>query len=270
VNTLEAAEGTAAVPHPLVNLIRRFAVDWIDRADTEVCPEIMDPGYTVSIGGHVLEGRDSYLSATIDQLHRFPGLITVHDPFVAGDRVAMRFAEHGPSARDESRQAAWTGIGLFWWNGSTLTHNVTEEDYFARCRQLADGSCDPVEGPMPAPWAVTPRDPDHAAEAAARDWLDAGDLSAGVVLDDGWTGRPTPALLEVTGTRVEELFSAGNRVAFHAMQSGRYFGGLPRTSAAVGRDVELSVVGMVSVEADGTVGGRAVRDRLGLRRRLRR
>ncbi len=265
-------EAVDAAAHPLVALMRRFAIDWLDRADTQVCQEIMDPGYTVQIGGYVLAGRDSYVPATFSQLKLFPGLmITVHDMFVAGDQAAMRFTEHGPSADDASRQAAWTGIGLFWWNGSTLVRNVTEEDYLARRRQLTDGSCDPVEAPMPAPWAVVPREPDRTAESAVRAWLNGGDLGADghVVMDDGWTGRETPPLLDVTGSRVEELFSAGKRVAFHVVQSGRYRGGLPETERAIGREATLSVVGMVTVGAGGVISGRAVRDRWGLRRSLR-
>jgi hypothetical protein len=247
--------------------MRRFAIDWLDRADAEVCQEIMDPGYTVSIGGQVLAGRDSYVPATLGQLRRFPGLlITVHDLFLAGDKVAMRFTEHGPSAVDGGRQAAWTGIGLFWWNGSTLVRNITEEDYLGRRRQLAEGVCDPVEGPMAAPWAAPDLDPDTAAEAAVRSWLDGGDFGTDVVLDDG---RSTSPLLDVTDVRVDELFSAGNQVAFHAVQSGRYLGGLSDTATAVGREAELSAVGMVTVGADGGIAGRVVRDRLGLRRRLR-
>lgn len=35
-----------------------------------------------------------------------------------GDRVAMRFTEHGPSEADGMAPAAWAGIGLFWWGGA--------------------------------------------------------------------------------------------------------------------------------------------------------
>ena len=167
--------------------------------------------------------------------------------------------------------AAWTGIGLFWWDGSVLTGNVTEEDYHSRRRQLAERVSDPVDHPAPAPWAVTPRPPDPVAEKAVRDWLGAGDLGRGgtVRLDDGWAGHPTPALLDVTGTEVRELFTAGERVGFRVLQSGRYRGGLPGTVGGGGRAASSSAVGMVAVGADGEISGHVIRDRVGLRRAVR-
>jgi hypothetical protein len=181
----------------------------------------------------------------------------------------MRFTEHGPSQDDGMAPAAWTGIGLFWWDGARLVRNITEEDYHSRRRQLAQRACDPVEGPAPAPWAATPLAPDPAAESAVRAWLGKGELST-AVLDDGWTGQPTPALLEVTDVQVDELFSAGDRVAFHVVLTGRYLGGLPDTVDGVGREARQSAVGMVQVGAGGTITGRVVRDRVGLRRAVRR
>jgi hypothetical protein len=254
--------------------MRRFSVDWLSRADPAVCAEIMAPDYSIRIGGHTLAGRDeAYLPGTLAQLDRFPGLlITAHELFTNGEQVALRFTEHGPSAADDGRPAAWTGIGLFWWDGTRLVRNVTEEDYHSRRRQLAQRRADPVEGPAAAPWAAVPEPPDPDAEAAVRGRLEAGELGGdpgGVVLDDGWTGQPTPALLEVTDVRVGELFSSGRRVAFQVVQTGRYLGGLPDTAGAEGRRATLSAVGMVTVGADGGISGRVVRDRVGLRRAVR-
>jgi hypothetical protein len=272
-----AGDGGLITPaaHPLVGLIRRFALDWLARADTGACAEIMHPNYSILIGGHTLEGRDvAYVPGTLAQLRRFPGLLlTVHELFTDGECVALRFTEHGPSAADDMAPAAWTGIGLFWWDGSVLTRNVTEEDYHSRRRQLAERDSDPVDHPAPAPWAVTPRASDPVAEKAVREWLTDGDgdLSHGgtVLLDDGWAAHPTPALLEVTGTEVRELFSAGDRVGFQLTQSGRYRGGLPGTEGREAREASFSAVGMVAVEADGTISGHVIRDRVGLRRAVR-
>jgi hypothetical protein len=252
--------------HPLVALMRRFAVDWLGRADPSVCAEIMDPGYSILIGGHTLDGRDdAYVPGTLAQLGRFPGLLlSVQDLWTDGDRVALRFTEHGPSEADGGQPAAWSGIGLFTWNGARLTRNVTEEDYHSRRRQLAERASDPVESPAPAPWAAQPEPADPVAEKSVREWLAAGDL-APAVLDDGWTGRATPPLLDVTRVEVGELFSAGPRVAFQAVQHGRYLGGLPGTEGREGREASMSVVGMVG--PDGS--GRVVRDRVGLRRAVR-
>jgi hypothetical protein len=258
--------------HPLVGLMRRFCVDWLCRADPTVPGEIMASDYAILIGGHTLAGRDEqYVPGTLTQLRRFPGLlVSVHELFTTGDAVAMRFTEHGPSTADGGRPAAWTGIGLFWWDGERLTRNVTEEDYHSRRRQLAGRCSDPVDAPAPAPWSATPAAPDPGAEHVVRAWLAGGDLAAegAVLLDDGWCGRPTPPLLDVDEVRVAELFSAGDRVAFQVVQTGRYVGGLPDTDGCAGRAAELSAVGMVRV-ADGTIVGHVVRDRVGLRRRVR-
>lgn len=257
--------------HPLVALMRRFSVDWLGRADPSAATEIMAPGYSILIGGHTLAGRDdAYIPGTLAQLSRFPGLLlTVQELFTDGDRVAMRFTEHGPSSADGGQPAAWTGVGLFFWDGTRLTRNATEEDYHSRRRQLAQRCSDPVEGPDPAPWAAQPVAGDPAAEAAVRAWLEAGDLGA-VVLDDGWTGQPTPPLLDVTAVRIGDLFSAGSHVAFHAVQAGRYRGGLPDTDGGIGRDAEMGIAGMVTVVPGGAITGRVVRDRVGLRRAVRR
>lgn len=253
--------------HPLVALMRRFAVDWLDRADPAVCAEIMDPDYTVLIGGQTLAGRDdTYVPATLGQLDRFPGLLlTVHELITDGERVALRFTEHGPSTADGGQPAAWTGIGLFSWDGARLTRNVTEEDYHSRRRQLAEGRCDAIEPPAPAPWAERPVPPDPAAEAAVRAWLDTGDL-APTRLDDG---EQAPPLLDVAHVEVDALFSAGRRVAFHAVQDGHYRGGLPGTEAATGSAARMGLAGLVTLDEAGGVRGRVVRDRAGLRRSLR-
>lgn len=252
--------------HPLVALMRRFTLDWLGGADTTVCAEIMNPAYTVLIGGATLSGLKEYVPATRGQLERFPGLLlTVHELMTDGGRLAMRFTEHGPSVPDGGQPAAWTGIGMFFWDGERLTRNVTEEDHHSRRRQLVERRCDPIEPPAPAPWAERPARPDAAAESAVRAWLRRGDL-APAVLDDG---TPGPSLLDVERVEVDELFSAGRRVAFHAVQEGRYRGGLPGTDGAEGTRVRLGLAGLVAVDAAGAVQGRVVRDRAGLRRALR-
>jgi hypothetical protein len=255
--------------HPMAALMRRFAVDWLDRADPSVPPQIMAPGYTIHIGGVVMEGLAEYTEATSGQLARFPGLtITVHDVLYGdGDRAALLFTEHGASVRGGA--AAWRGIGLFRAAGGIgaglLVHNVVEEDYLARRRQLLAGTTDAVDPPMVAPWTEPVGDPDPDAEKAVRAWLDAGGPVAtegGLTCDDG-----AAQVLDVVSCEVGELFSAGGRVAFQAVQRGRYVGGLPDVEAA-NQDVELSVVGIVEPAAGGSVTGHVVRDRLGLLRKL--
>lgn len=257
--------------HPLVGLMRSFVVDWLDRADGPTCERIMDPGYTAVVGGVSLQGRDdAYLPATLGQLSRFPGLlVTVHELFTSGERVALRFTEHGPSA-ERGGAAAWAGIGIFGWDGSRLTTNVTEEDYLSRRRQLAGGVSDPVATPATAPWSARPEPADQDAEDAVRAWLASGDLAAGgrVQLDDGWTGQPTPPLLEHEDVLVDSLFSAGRSVAFHATQRGAYRGGIDLPIQPLGATAGLRCCGMVHVDDHSHVVGHLVRDRVGLRRDL--
>lgn len=257
--------------HPLVGLMRAFVVDWLDRADVSTLQRIMDPGYTAVVGGVTLSGRDEeYAPATLGQLRRFPGLlVTVHDLFTSGEQVALRFTEHGASVAQGGAPAAWAGIGIFGWDGARLTTNVTEEDYLSRRRQISTGRPDPVATPATAPWMAQPEAPQGAAEEAVRRWLADGDLVLGgqVLLDDSWTGQPVPTLVHADGVEIDTLFSAGERVAFHATQSGRYAGGLGLPDEPIGAAIGLRLCGMVTVDGS-AISGHVVRDRVGLRRDL--
>jgi predicted ester cyclase len=246
--------------HPLTALARRFAIDWLDRADAAVPPEIMVPGYLVHIGEVELAGLDAYTPATVGQLEQFPGLqLTVHDLVHTGDRLALHFTEHGASTRHELRGAAWTGVALFRWDGERLTENWTQEDYAARRRQLADGVPDVVGAPMVAPWTVPPADPDPAAEDVVRAWLATAVPGAdGVRWDDGRDGP----LVAPTGAQVAELFSAGGQVAFAAAQIGAFVGD-GRTG---GEPVRLGLAGLVTVAGGSVTGGVVVSDRSGVMR----
>ena len=254
--------------HPTGAVMRRFTVDWLDRADPSVPPEIMAPGYTIVIAGVEMVGRDAYLEATTAQLARFPGLtVTVHDAIYAPDGLAaLRFTEHGASARGGS--AAWRGIGLFRVEDGVLVHNACEEDYLGRRRQLLAGEPDAVDPPMVAPWTAPVTDPDPDAEKAVRAWLEAGaPPQSGVVEDDG---RSTAGLVQDATVDVTTLFAAGRRVAFHAVTRGRYAGGLPDLDAAPGTEVSMGLAGLVDVAADASITGHVVRDRLGVHRALSR
>ncbi|MCW2677092.1 MAG: hypothetical protein JWR70_2132 [Modestobacter sp.] len=246
--------------HPLPALARRFAIDWLGRADAGVPPQIMVPGYQVHIAGVELDGLAAYTPATVGQLQQFPGLqLTVHDLVHTGERLAMHFTEHGASTRHDLRGAAWTGVALFRWDGERLTENWTQEDYAARRRQLADGQPDVVGAPMVAPWTVPPAAPDPAAEDAVRAWLATAVPGAdGVRWDDGRDG----ALIEPSGVAVADLFSAGDQVAFAATQTGAFLGA--GAVPAVDGPVRLGLAGLVSVAGGRVSGGVAVSDRLGL------
>ena len=257
--------------HPLAELLRRFAVHWLSCADPEAARTIFDDDYVMEIGGFVARGReDAYLPASTGQLARFPGLlVTVHDVVLAPGRAALRFTEHGPSAKEGEGAAAWRGVSLFAWDGARLTHNVTEEDYAGRRRQLLSGVADPVEGPATAPWAAVPAGPDPAVERTLRRVL-AGGVPATLSTDDAWAGAPTPPLLDVERVEVRDLFTAGDRAGFAVTEHGRYRGGLELPDALVGRPASLGSVGLVRVDDGpaGAVTGHVVRDRSGLRRAL--
>ena len=71
----------------------------------------------------------------------------------------------------------------------------------------------------------------------------------------------------MTSTSVEVLFSSGPDVAFHAVQTGLYHGGLAGIAAS-DRPMVLHVNGLVRVQEGEVVSGRVIRDRIGLRARL--
>jgi SnoaL-like protein len=253
--------------HPLVSLVRRWAVDWLAAGQPAVCEEILTPDYAILIGGYLLDGRDDYVNGTLAQLDRFPGLgLTVHQLVCSDDQIAVRFTEHGASARLDWQPAAWTGIALFRWDGQRLSGCRAEEDYLGRRRQLATRRCDPIEPPAAAPWSTRPAPRDASAEAVVTDWLARGDLSP-ATLDDGWTGRETSEHLQDAEVEIGELFSAGTDVAFHARQTGRYAGGLNGLEV-VGAPGAHHLAGIVQVQDGAVRGGRIIRDRLGLSRAL--
>ncbi|MBP2367809.1 ester cyclase [Pseudonocardia parietis] len=258
---------------PFVALMRRYVNDYTNRQDVSVCAEIMEPDYTLRMGPHEVAGRDDlYIPASQKQFAQFPGLcLTVHEIVTNGDRLVMRFSEHGRSMRHDGRAAAWGGLGLYRWNGRRLLDNSVEQDYLARRRQLASGIPAAVEPPAVAPWDVVAEPPDRAAESVVRTWLDAADAAGPVVMDDG---APEPLLVDAS-TEVDDLFSAGTRVAFRVTRTGTYTGGLGPDAgiddaALAGTTGSLHLVGLVTVTGGRVTGGRIIRDRLGLARSLTR
>lgn len=256
---------------PVVGLVRRWSVDWLNGRHPEVCEQVLAPDYTLRIGGFLLGPREAYVPATLAQLARYPGLVvTAHQLVTDGDRVALWFSEHGVSGRLEGRAAVWSGVALFRRSGDVLGACFAEEDYYGRRRQLDRGVSDPVSPPAVAPWDVRAGQADPAAESAVRAWLAGPDLRAApVVCDDEHVGQPAERLLDLTGCEVHELFSSGDQVAFHVAHTGRYLGGLDGCDDAVGREVVLETAGIVTVAGGQVVGGRVVRDRLGAARALR-
>jgi predicted ester cyclase len=259
---------------PFVALMRRYCIDYTNRHDQSVCDEIMDPSYVVHISHWDLPRDALYKPAVTQVFERFPGLgLVVHELVTNGERLAMRFSEHGASPNDDGRFAAWAGIGLYKWNGRQLLENYVEQDFLAQQAQLSGAApAAPLESPHLDPWLGTHAEPANAqAEAVVRDWLARGDLrdAPEVIVDGSWYEPLAPSPIEVEKVAVNDLFSAGTRVAFHVTQTGGYRGGLPGADAAGrGSHARLDCVGLARVSGGRVTSVRAVTDRLGTARAL--
>jgi hypothetical protein len=258
---------TVTPPDPFVALMRRYVNDYTNRHDTTVCKDIMEPDYTLRMGPHVVAGLDdTYIPAAKKQFTQFPGLcLTVHEIVTNGARLAMRFSEHGASARHGGAMACWQGIGLYRWNGTKLVENMVEQDYESRRRQLADRAPESLGTPALAPWDTTAGPADGDAEHVVRDWIAAGLPGPSVTVDDG----DAAVLQEQPTDTVDDLFSAGTAVAFRVTRTGRYRGGLATVNPTlIGAASTLHLVGIVRVADRKVVSGHIIRDRLGLTRAL--
>jgi ketosteroid isomerase-like protein len=74
-------------------------------------------------------------------------------------------------------------------------------------------------------------------------------------------------VLQPDGAVIDDLFSAGDKVAFRITQSGRLLADFA-PAEQVGTPAFLHMTGIVTVRDGRIVGGRVIRDRLGLYRRL--
>ena len=232
----------------LVDLARRFTVDWINSADESVPGQIMTSDYRVHVGDTTIDGLPAYVPAVLSQLRQFPGLtLTVHQLITDGEQLALVFTEHGASARHELRAAAWRGVALFAWDGERFTENWTQEDYAARHRQLADGVPDAVPAAEVSPWTTVAAAPDPAAEDVVRRWLRHAEPGVG---PPGWEdGRGPWPSVGITEAQILAMFSAGTHVAYAATL---------HTPTA-----RLGVAGVVTVTDGSVTGGTVVSDRLG-------
>lgn len=252
---------------PFVGLMRRYVLDYTNRQDTAVCADIMDPGYTLRMGDHVLSGRDEhYIPAAVRQFRQFPGLcLTVHEIVTNGDRLALSFSEHGASVEHDGATASWTGIGVYRWNGTQLVENYVEQDYLSRRRQLRSGRPNPVGAPAIAPWDTVAAARNQDVENLVGTWIETGLRSDRIRENDATRG---PRLDDVVAT-IDDIFSAGSTVAFRATLHGRYAGGLLELDKRyIGARTALHATGIVHTR-DGVIdSGHIVTDRLNLVRAL--
>ena len=259
---------------PFVALMKKYCIDYTNSHDQSVCDEIMHPDYVVHISGVDLPRDAAYKPAVRRVFDRFPGLgLDVHEFVTNGERLAMRFSEHGCSPEAGGKAAAWGGIGLYRWDGEQLLENYVEQDFLAQQAQLHSGEVAPLEPPHVDPWVSTvavPSNPD--AEEIARAWLLKGDLreARDVTIDSSWYEDLAPSPIDVESVEINDLFSAGDRVAFHISQTGSYAGGWPRVDdTLVGKSTTMSSVGLVAVEGGAVTGVRAITDQVTARTALR-
>jgi predicted ester cyclase len=258
---------------PSAQLLRGFAVDFLTAHNLAAVETIMEPDYSLHIGGFDLSGRDDkYLPATGAQLEQFPGLcVTVHDTVVGPDALAMRFTEHGASNRHGGRLSTWGGVTLFRIQNGRLHRGWAEEDYFARKRQLADGICDAIKPPHPAPWDAACEAPNAEVEALASAWLrDPAIWSDSSRIDEISAGGPRLAeIARIESVVIDQLFSAGQRGAFHLTCTGTYSGMFEDIDPArIGDSVTLRLAGIFDVAGGQISRIQVTADRLGLHRSL--
>lgn len=260
---------TTAEISPFAQVLRTYSYGYTATHDLDLTAQIMVEGYELRMGAFLLRGRDSeYRSAAERQFLQYPGMgFTVLDVVTNGDRAAMRFCEHGVNGRSRTG-AAWTGIGLYEWDGSRLTSCRVEQDYLSRARQLAAGAGDAVPAPALDPWIAAAGAEEPATVEAVRRWLDREWLrDRAVVFDD--EDRATAHRVELDGarTRVLDIFGAGDAVAFHVEVEGGVLAGPGLPESAIGRDATLYASGLVRLR-DGIVVGHVVTDRFAFARRL--
>jgi predicted ester cyclase len=258
-----------------VALMRRYCIDYTNAHDQTVCDEIMHPDYVVHISQVTLPRDTLYKAAVKAIFARCPGLgLVVHELVTNGDRLAMRFSEHARMPAEEGgRFAAWAGIGVYKWNGAQLTENYVEQDFFAQLAQVSGSvPAAPLEPPHLDPWVGTTAEPARPeAEEIVRAWLARGDLrdAPEVVVDSSWYEALAPSPLAVESVVINDLFSAGDRVAFHVSQSGRYEGGLPGVAATrEGETTRLDCAGLARVSNGRVESVRVVTDRMGTARMM--
>jgi predicted ester cyclase len=247
--------------HPLAALLRRYAFGYTAAHDFAVCRELMVEDYVLRMGEHEVRGRDSaYVPATEKQYRQYPGLgFTVHELVLGEDRAALHFTEHGRSVL-HGGCAAWSGISLYRWDGARLVECRVEQDYAGRRAQQRSGRANPVEAPGIDPWVVDPGPADAGTEAVVRGWLGSGGLADAPPgsLDDEHGAAPDRVRLDDPATTVLDLFTAGDRAAFHVLAEG----------TRDGRPASLYACGLATVAGGEVVAVRAVTDRLAAERRL--
>jgi predicted ester cyclase len=260
-------------PAPLAALLRRYSYAYTASHDLDVCPQLMTDDYVLRMGEHTMRGRDdAYLPATQRQFRQFPTLgFTVHDLVLGEDRAALSFTEHGHSVL-HGAASSWNGVSLYRWNGARLTECRVEQDYYSRRSQQLSGKPTPVMSPALDPWAGRPQAHDATTEEVSRTWLDQNgivDTPAGA-LDDEHGSSVQRMVVDDPQVTVLDLFTAGDRAAFHLRVDGAYGGGLNEQDHHIGCRASLYASGLLTVTRGRVSSARIVTDRLSAERRMQR
>jgi len=254
-----------------LQVFRRYVTDFVNRHDFSVLPAIMTETYQLETGGHVIAGRDgNYRDAVAKQLEQFPGLVfTPHELFHVGDRLAVRFTEHGTSLRHEGRAAAWTNIAIYAVADGRLSRCSIEQDYFARRQQLLSGVASLVDHPHISPWDVPPSKTNAHAEKIVRDWLTSAAFQTGGIVNVDGMSVEIPRIIQGDDVEVLEILAGGDQVAFHAVHRGQLAGDFPTDQPThLGASAFIHLSGLVRLRGREICAGHIVRDRWGLYRRL--
>ena len=208
---------------PYVALMRRYCIDYTSAHDQSLTAELMSPEYAITISGRTM-GMDDYTAAVSAAYRRYPTLvITVHDIMLSGDRLAMRFSEHGAAADDPDNVAVWPGLSLYRWDGSQLLTCRVEQDFLGRDEQTASGRTAPLEPPHP--WPPTASTCSSAA-IAPRCWPTSG--SSSTTCSRPGTGSP-PRSRSRAPTPGASTGSGRRRSASRARSQPRSSHGWPTT-----------------------------------------
>jgi len=258
--------------HPFVALMRRYCIDYTSAHDISQIETIMSDDYRITVSGRTM-GLAQYRDAVIAAFRRYPSLtLTVHEIMMSGNRLAMRFSEHGALDGQGGEVSVWGGISLYQWDGERLLSCRVEQDFLGRDEQGVTGVTAPLEPPHPDPWAATLSETANVLnEQLVRGWLMEYAKSpdeAGRFVRFLETGPARPVLDPLT-VEVEDIFSAGDRVAVSVTFRGEYCGGLQVDSAAVGMPGELPANLIATVDEGDLIAVSMVRDRWGLARRLK-
>jgi hypothetical protein len=258
-------------PAPLAALLRRYSYAYTASHDLDVCPQIMTDDYVLRMGEYTMRGRDeAYIPATQRQFRQFPTLgFAVHDLVLGEDRAALWFTEHGYSTL-HGAASSWNGVSLYRWNGARLTECRVEQDYYSRRSQQLSGQPIPVVSPALDPWIGHPHGPDATTDDVSRTWLEQNGIAAAPSgsLDDEHCCSAQRMVLDDPQVTVLDLFTAGDRAAFHLRVDGSYGGGLNGQDRHIGCRASLYASGLLTVTHGRISSARIVTDRLSAERRM--